>query len=132
VNFIDHSKLVVTPISNSQRSEVPHVRVLYVTNNGTKRSFVIDPAATLPTEVLIKIKGEEGSAYEVSVVQGRGREDGGTSRNLSPEVVKRLLFLLQCIPKLLKPTSPTREILTPTTPLTTSTTTPMMIATGAN
>lgn len=71
VNFVDHSKIIVTPIPNPHNlHECYSIDIVYVTHAGRKRFFTVFPIENI-TE-------------------------------LPQDAAKRLLFLTQQIPKLLK------------------------------
>eukprot|EP01127_Copromyxa_protea_P012339 TRINITY_DN3203_c0_g1_i1.p1 TRINITY_DN3203_c0_g1~~TRINITY_DN3203_c0_g1_i1.p1 ORF type:complete len:272 (-),score=50.94 TRINITY_DN3203_c0_g1_i1:78-893(-) len=108
VNFVDHSKVVVTPLPDHQNpQESTSIRVIYVTHHGTKQLFTIDATTVLPSSIIVKQRkeGEEGPCViSVKTKEGGENKEACDSQQplLSQEVTKRLLFLLQCIPKLLK------------------------------
>lgn len=92
--------------------ECATIEVIYIHSSGKKQTFSIDSntIALLPPEVRLKTahksdkKDTEGCALLSANTKSTSvKEKESEPLVLSQDIAKRLLFLWQCIPKLLKP-----------------------------
>lgn len=119
---MDHSKIVVTPISSIDRpAECSRIDVIFINPVGKKHQFCLNPDVTaepppeMESEVKLKTspesrvresdgKGTEGCAFLSSYTKPASVQEKEENEALEvpQEVARRLSFLLDCLPKLLK------------------------------